>query len=171
MKMNEGVEWAAHCAVLLAALPEGTTLPAARLAEYHDVPGPYLAKSMQALMRAGIVDATTGRFGGYRLARPPSEISVLDIVQAIDGSDPLFRCTEIRRRGPTKVARRLYGPQCGIAAVMARAEAAWQEELRRTSVADIARHVMADAPPAALEKGITWLSDVLTIRSSAPRTE
>jgi Rrf2 family protein len=171
MKMNEGVEWAAHCAVLLAALPEGSTLPAARLAEYHDIPGPYLAKAMQALTHAGIVNATTGRFGGYRLARPPSEISMLDIVQAIDGTDPLFRCTEIRRRGPTKVARRLYGPQCGIAAVMGRAEAAWQEELRRTSVADIARHVVADAPPAALAKGMAWLSNVLTIRSSAPRSE
>ncbi len=171
MKLNEGVEWAAHCIVLLAALPEGTTLPAARLAEYHDVPGPYLAKSLQALMRAGIVDATTGRFGGYRLARPAAQITLLDIVQAIDGTDPIFRCTEIRRKGPTKVAQRLYGPVCGIAAAMGKAEDAWKEELRRNTVADIARHVMAEAPPAALEKGMAWISDVLTIRSGAPRPD
>ena len=120
-------------------------------------------------MRAGIVDATTGRFGGYRLARPPSEITLLDIVYAIDGSDPMFRCTEIRRKGPSRVAQRLYGPVCGIAAAMGRAEAAWQDELRRTTVADIARHVVAGAPPAALEKGMSWLSGVLTIRSGAPR--
>jgi Rrf2 family protein len=169
MKMNEGVEWAAHCAVLLAALPAGATLPAARLAEYHDVPAPYLAKSLQALMRAGIVDAVTGRFGGYRLARPPAEITMLDIVQAIDGTDPMFRCTELRRRGPTKVAQRLYGPRCGIAAAMGQAEEAWQEELRQTTVADIARHVVGEAPPTALEKGMLWLSDVLSIRSSSSR--
>jgi Rrf2 family protein len=152
-------------------LPAGATLPAARLAEYHDVPAPYLAKSLQALTRAGIVDATTGRFGGYRLARPPSEITMLDLVHAIDGTDPMFRCTEIRRRGPTRVAQRLYGPRCGIAAAMGRAEEAWQQELRRTTVADLARHVVAEAPPTALEKGMAWLSDVLTIRSSSPRPQ
>jgi Rrf2 family protein len=171
MRMNEGVEWAAHCAVLLAVLPEGTTLPAARLAEYHDVPGPYLAKSMQALTHAGIVDATPGRFGGYRLSRPPSAITLLDIVQAIDGSAPMFRCTEIRRKGPSRVAQRLYGPVCGIAAAMGRAEAAWQDELRRTTVADIARHVLAEAPPAARQKATAWLNDVLTIRSAPRRSD
>lgn len=171
MKMNEGVEWGAHCAVLLAKLPAGTTLPAARLAEYHGIPRPYLAKSLQALMRAGIVDATTGRFGGYRLAWPPSEITLLDIVQAIDGTAPMFRCTEIRRKGPSRVARHLYGPMCGIAAAMGRAETAWHDELRRTTVADIARHVVAEAPPAALDKGVAWLSDVLTIRSGSQRPE
>src|SRR5665213_1798782 len=138
MKMNEGVDWAVHCAVLLAALPEGTSLPAARLAEYHGIPAPYLAKSLQALMHAGIVESTTGRFGGYRLAQDPSAITLLHVVQAIEGSDPMFRCTEIRRRGPTRVAARHYPPMCGIASAMQRAEQAWQDELNRTSVADLA---------------------------------
>jgi Rrf2 family protein len=110
MHLNEGVEWAAHCAALLAALPEGATLPAVRLAEYHDIPGPYLAKSLQALTRAGIVESTTGRLGGYRLGRLASEISLLDIVQAIEGTETFFRCTEIRRRGPSRVAARAYAP-------------------------------------------------------------
>jgi Rrf2 family protein len=167
MKMNEGVEWAVHCAVLLAALPEGASLPAGRLAEYHGIPAPYLAKSLQALMRAGIVESTTGRFGGYRLAQAPSDLTLLHIVQAIEGPEPMFRCTEIRRRGPTRVAARQYPPLCGIAAAMERAEQAWQEELRRTTVADLARYVMDAAPPAALEKGIAWVSDVLSIRTQS----
>jgi Rrf2 family protein len=167
MKMNEGVEWAVHCAVLLAMLPPEAIMPAARLAEYHGIPAPYLAKSLQALMRAGIVDSTTGRFGGYQLARPPAEITLLQLVQAIEGREPMFRCTEIRRRGPSRVAVRQYTPMCGIAAAMGRAEEAWQEELRRTTVADLARHVMTDAPTAAVEKGTAWLSGVLSIRTSA----
>ena len=166
MKMNEGVEWAVHCAVLLAVLPEGASLPAARLAEYHDIPAPYLAKSLQALTRAGIVESTAGRFGGYRLAHPPPEITLLQLVQAVEGSAPLFRCTEIRRRGPSRVAARHYTPQCGIAAAMARAEQAWQDELARTSVADLARHVMNEAPAAAIAKGTAWVSDILTVRSA-----
>jgi Rrf2 family protein len=154
MKMNEGVEWAVHCAVLLAALPEGASLPATRLAEYHGIPAPYLAKSLQALMHAGIVESTTGR----------SAITLLHVVQAIEGPEPMFRCTEIRRRGPSRVAARQYSPMCGIAAAMERAEQAWQDELRLTTVADLARYVMDAAPPAALEKGIAWVSDVLSIR-------
>ena len=43
---------------------------ATRLAEYHGVPAPYLAKHLQALSRAGIVESSPGPRGGYRLARP-----------------------------------------------------------------------------------------------------
>src|SRR5271155_1692923 len=118
MRITEGVEWGAHCAVLLAVLPENASLPAARLAEYHGVPTPYLAKSLQSLTRARIVTSTAGRYGGYRLARSASEISMLDIVHALEGSEPAFRCTEIRRRGPSAVGAKGYAPICGIAAAM-----------------------------------------------------
>src|ERR1035437_6597192 len=112
MRINEGVEWGAHCAVVLALLPEGASLPAARLAEYHGVPAPYLAKSLQALMRAGIVESSTGRRGGYRLGKPASEITLLDVFHAVEGDDTFFRCTEIRRQGPSRVAAYAYPPTC-----------------------------------------------------------
>jgi Rrf2 family protein len=166
MRMSEGVEWAAHCACILAVLPEGATLPAARLAEYHGVPAPYLAKSLQALTRAGLVESTTGRQGGYRLGRPATDISLLDIVEAIEGTDTFFQCTEIRKRGPSRVAARTYSPTCGIAAAMWRAEQSWREELGRTTLADIGVIIVEQAPPAALDKGVTWLTQVLTIRGT-----
>ena len=169
MRMSEGVEWAAHCASILAVLPEGAALPAARLAEYHGVPAPYLAKSLQALTRAGIVESTTGRLGGYRLGRPATEISLLDIVEAIEGTDNFFQCTEIRRRGPSRVAVRHYTPTCGIAAAMWRAEQAWRAELAATTLADIGVLIVEQAPPAALDKGVTWLTQVLTTRGGPGR--
>jgi Rrf2 family protein len=161
MKMNEGVEWAAHCAVLLAFLPEDASLPAHRLAEYHDVPGPYLAKSLQAMMRAGLVASSAGR-----LARPASEITLLDIVNAVEGEGPMFRCTEIRRRGPTAVTARAYPPSCGIASAMARAEQAWRRELETTTVEHLASGVLADAPAKALAKGVTWMQAAIETRRS-----
>jgi Rrf2 family protein len=168
MQLNEGVEWAAHCAAILAALPEGATLPAGRLAEYHGVPAPYLAKSLQALTRAGIVRSTTGRFGGYSLGRPATDISLLDVVQAIEGNETFFKCTEIRRRGPSRVAARAYSPSCGIAAAMWSAEAAWRDELRTVTIAALAELTLKQAPAAALEKGVTWITQVLTTRKSFP---
>jgi Rrf2 family protein len=164
MHLSEGVEWAAHCASILAVLPDGAALPAARLAEYHGVPAPYLAKSLQALTRAGLVESTTGRQGGYRLGRPATDISLLDIVEAIEGPDTFFQCTEIRKRGPSRVAARSYSPTCGIAAAMWRAEQAWREELSHTTLADIGVTIVEQAPPAALDKGVTWLTQVLTTR-------
>jgi Rrf2 family protein len=158
MRLNEGVEWAAHCLALLAALPEEMALSAARLAEYHDVPAPYLAKSLQALAGAGLISSRVGRNGGYRLTRPPEEITLLDVVRAVDGDEPLFRCTEIRRQGPSRVAARHYAPICAIAAAMRRAEAAWRAELRATTIADIAEQVRRDAPALAIQKTTAWLA-------------
>ena len=158
MRLNEGVEWAAHCLALLAALPEEMALSAARLAEYHDVPAPYLAKSLQALAGAGLISSRVGRNGGYRLTRPPEEITLLDVVRAVDGDEPLFRCTEIRRQGPSRVAARHYAPICAIAAAMRRAEAAWRTELRATTIADIAEQVQRDAPALAVQKTTAWLA-------------
>ena len=86
--MSEGVEWGIHCCTVLAVLPTGATLPASRLAEYHGVPAAYLAKHMQALSKAGIVESVAGPKGGYRLAKPPAEITVLDVVLAIEGAEP-----------------------------------------------------------------------------------
>src|SRR3954447_7046367 len=161
MRMNQGVEWAAHCAALLAEFPQEVAVPAAKLAEFHDLPAPYLAKAMQQLAAAGIVSAVPGRRGGYRLARPAAEITLLDIVDAVDGSAPAFHCTEIRRRGPSAVPRRFYSPRCGIAAAMWEAEQAFREVLASTTVASIAEGVLRDSPPAALEKGGRWLAATL----------
>ena len=169
MRLNEGVEWAAHCVLLLTALPDGATLPAKRLAEYHGVPAPYLAKSLQALVGAGIVSSATGRHGGYRLARAASEITLLDVVLAVEGDGAVFQCTEIRRRGPARVAARAYPRLCVIAAAMGHAEAAWRAELEQTTIADLAAGVERDAPQQAMVKSAVWLRSVLARRSGATR--
>ena len=104
MKLSDGVEWGVHVCTLLAAVPPDNALPAAKLAEYHGVPSAYLAKHLQALASAGVFETVKGPRGGYRLARPAAKVTMLDIVEAIDGEEPAFRCTEIRRRGPTAVA-------------------------------------------------------------------
>ena len=89
----------------------GLGLPYKRLpnkdmcADFFEVPAAYLAKQMQLLRRAGIVESLRGKGGGYRLARSVDDISLLDIVAAIDGPMPAFRCTEIRQNGPCGLKR------------------------------------------------------------------
>ncbi|BDH58414.1 Rrf2 family transcriptional regulator [Tsukamurella sp. PLM1] len=141
MRMNEGVEWAAHVCVLLHWLDEGglTPAPAARLAESYDLPAAYLGKQLQALARAGITESVAGRRGGVRLARPASRITLMDVVAAIDGPSDAFACTEIRQQGMNaERPRREFSKPCGIAHAMRGAELAWRRELAATSIADLA---------------------------------
>jgi len=161
MKLSDGVEWGAHVTTLLAVLPPDRALPAARLAEYHGVPAAYLAKHLQALSRAGILESVQGPRGGYRLARPAEEITLLDVVEAIDGDEPAFRCTEIRRRGPTAQPASAYRLACGIHRAMDAADSVWRDSLRGVTVAELVDGVMRDASPAALVAGAQWIQEAL----------
>ncbi len=167
--MSDGVEWALHCCTLLATVPEGQALPAARLAEFHDVPPAYLAKHLQALTAAGITRSVPGPRGGYRLARPPAEVSVLEVVLAVEGEETAFRCGEIRQRGPVAgTSEELYRRPCGIARAMWRAEDAWRAELAATSIGDLLTELIATVPAAQLARGIEWIQSVeITRRSRA----
>src|SRR4051794_18004008 len=104
MRMSAGVEWAVHCCIVLSQADE--PVPAQRLAEFHGVSRTYLAKHLQELARAGLVTASEGRVGGYALTRPAGEITVLDVVLAIEGDESTFRCTEIRQNGPLPASPR-----------------------------------------------------------------
>jgi len=161
MRLGEGVEWTLHCCTVLALLPEGVALPATRLAEFHDVPGPYLAKHLQALSRAGIVESVPGPRGGYRLARPPAEITMLEVVLAVEGEEPAFRCAEIRRRGPSAIPANGYPKPCGIARAMGRAEEAWRAELAAQTIGDLLTGLAVDVDPRAALKGAAWFQEVL----------
>lgn len=161
MRIGDGVEWALHCCTVLAVLPEGTALPASRLAEFHDVPGAYLAKHLQALSRAGILESVSGQRGGYRLAKRAEHITLLDVVDAIEGTGPMFRCTEIRQRGPAAVAKREYPVACGIARAMRKADDAYRDALRRQTIHDMVVEMGAEVSPAAAVKAAAWFQEVI----------
>jgi Rrf2 family protein len=137
MKLSDGVEQAIHSVLLLSGLPVDAVLPASALADYHGVSTSYLLKHLQALARAGLLLSVPGPKGGYRLAREPAHISLLDIVLAVEGSEPAFRCSEIRRRGPAPIAAHFHKAPCGVNVAMLRAEKAYRAELEKVSIADL----------------------------------
>jgi Rrf2 family protein len=99
MRLSEGVEWTVHCCVLLALLPGDATLPGARLAEFHGVPGPYLVKHLQALTRAGVLESLPGPRGGYRLGRPARDITLRAVVERSAGAARPAACPPASTRG------------------------------------------------------------------------
>lgn len=68
----------------------------------------------------------------------PEKITVLDVVQAVDGTEPAFRCTEIRQQGILAAPPEQCRSACGIANVMADAEKAWRASLSGVTIADLA---------------------------------
>ena len=161
MKMSEGVEWTAHACVLLAALPKGVGLPANALAEFHALAPAYMAKHMQALARAGVVESVRGAHGGYRLARAPRDISLWDIVEAIEGGEPAFRCVEIRQQGPCVTPQGDFRKPCEIHSAFARAENAWRIELKSVSLADMAAEVARKTTPQKRALLTQWITEKL----------
>jgi Rrf2 family protein len=150
MRMSEGVEWAVHSCLVLAWLGDAEPVPTGRLAATFELPPAYLNKQLQALSKAGILSSTPGPRGGFRLARSPEEISLLDVVTAIEGPDEAFRCQEIRQRGVgASVPRKEFRKQCAVAAAMRTADVAWRRALAEQSLADIRANADRDAPQSA----------------------
>lgn len=157
MKLSEGIEQAIHCMTLLAGLSDGGTLSAAAMAEFHGVSPSYLLKHLQALSAAKLVETVPGPKGGYRLAREPKAITLLDIVLAVEGPEPAFRCQEIRQRGPDPLPRRYFDKPCGIAAAMLAAERVYRAELRKTSIADLISDLTANDDGGIAARGCAFL--------------
>jgi FeS assembly SUF system regulator len=76
------------------AAREGEVYATARLAERSGVPEPTAAKILKLLTRASVLTARRGSNGGYELARPAAEISVAEIIVALDGPIALAACVE-----------------------------------------------------------------------------
>lgn len=76
------------------ALRNEALMNATRLAELTTLPGPTVAKLLKRMAKVGIVTATRGAAGGYRLARPASEITVDELIEAVDGPISITSCAQ-----------------------------------------------------------------------------
>lgn len=159
MQFGKGIEWTTHICTLLPLVPEGRGISADALADFFEVPAAYLAKQMQLLRRAGIVEAVRGKGGGYRLARSPDDITLLDIVRAIEGPMPAFRCTEIRQNGPCGLKRSECSRPCEIASAFASAEATYFEALRQRTLASIMQEAAMNSTPQHMVKIVQWVQN------------
>jgi Rrf2 family protein len=158
MRLSQGVEWALHCTLMLAQAEPGTVAPRRALAGFYDLPEAYLAKHLKSLVQAGVLTATSGPHGGFRLARPAAGITVLDVVNAIEGTAPLFTCTEIRQRGGCAVPAEKCTTPCVVARVMHDADHAWRRSLQSVTLAELA----AQLPGAAVARTRAWIDDPTT---------
>ena len=126
------VQQAIRALTTLASQPTGTLVMARKLATAESIPTPVLSKTLQRLARKGLLTSERGRGGGFTLARPPREILVTQIIEAIEGRSALQRCslgyTSCRPKQP-----------CYMDSLLAPTRAAALEQLNHTTLQDLVR--------------------------------
>ena len=99
MQISAKADYAMRALLVLAAVPEGTSVKGQTIADTQDMPAKFVENTLGDLKRSGLVQSQRGSSGGYRLGRPAHLITVADVVRAVDG--PL---AEVRGRRPETVA-------------------------------------------------------------------
>lgn len=131
---------------LAKAEPGDGRLSARRIAASMSIPAAFLPQVMRDLVAAGFVDAATGRMGGYRLARSAADISVLEVIESVEGDSRRTAC--VMRGSPCG-----HDGHCDAHDVFFAAQEAVLERLRAASLADIGHpdapigQAIQDAPP------------------------
>lgn len=85
MRVSQRLDYTLRMLVALARLPEGSVIASGDLAEALDLPRRFGEQQMTALARTGLVESRRGTGGGVSLGRAAAEVSVLDVVRAIQG--------------------------------------------------------------------------------------
>lgn len=135
MKITAMEEVGMRCMVQLALRPRAA-ISLAELATAEGLPEPFAAKVMARLRRAGLVEAVRGRRGGYRLAAPPSAITVASVLRAT-GTLP-FEPSFCTRRGGRREAACTRLADCSLRPVWSHISALIDDLLRRTTLANLA---------------------------------
>jgi len=85
MRVSAKSDYALRALIELAAHPDAQPLSAEEIGKLQDIPHGFLQAILADLRRAGVVMSQRGQAGGWRLARPAQEVSVADVVRAVDG--------------------------------------------------------------------------------------
>ncbi|NOY76377.1 MAG: Rrf2 family transcriptional regulator [Calditrichaeota bacterium] len=133
MQLSQSTEYAIHSLFYLAVNNKRQTVLVSEIAKAQNISESYLAKIFQNLVKAGLVRSYRGAKGGYHLAIPMKDITLKDIVQAIEGTSPLFACDHDRRDCD-------FAVDCLISATMKKAEEKMYEILEEISLEDLVKN-------------------------------
>ncbi len=132
-------DYAARVVLHLACLEPGAQVTVAEIAKKRLLPAPFVRRVVGKLVAAGILATMRGMGGGVRLARPASEISLLDVVAALEGGITLNRCVDNPKACPLAAA-------CPV-------QRAWTDATRQLEATLAA--VRFDQLATRLERGVT----------------
>lgn len=139
MQITRQADYALRAMVYLAQIEPNLRAATSQIAEAQHIPPSFLAKIISQLSIAGLIHTSRGARGGVSLARPPEAISVLEVVEAIDGPLTLNECSH----DSTSCA---YGETCPLRPLWCETQADMVDRLRKTTFASVLeRYAVAHA--------------------------
>lgn len=126
MQITKQADYALRAMLYLTRLEPNQRAATKRIAEEQEIPPSFLAKIISQLAIAGLIHTSRGARGGVSLARKPHEISLLDVVEAIDGPITLNECTQ----DPSVC---VFGESCPIHEVWCQTQADLVRRLREST--------------------------------------
>jgi Rrf2 family protein len=131
MQITRQTEYALKTLLGLAEVPYGQLISNKKISQSHNIPEEFLHKTVQTLSRAGLVVTQRGVQGGIRLGRPLEEVTIADVIEAVEGPFALnvclaagYQCSNMKT--------------CQVHKLLANAQKAMLQELRKKSLAEIA---------------------------------
>jgi Rrf2 family protein len=134
MQFSMSIEYAIHGLVYLARAHGEPAVLLGDIASAIRVPKEYMRKIFQQLARKRLVLARRGVKGGYRLARPAAELSLKEVVEAVEGSLPLYHCLSLQRHCG-------LSPSCPVQRTFRLASEKMAEVLQSVSIQDLSREI------------------------------
>ena len=163
MQFSIGVEYALHCLLYMIDIPSGKAVGIKDLATYQGVSETYLSKVYTKLRKAGIIKSMPGVNGGYELARIPENITFWNIVEAVEGTAPLFQCAEIRQNEILLNKENLPDAYtkcpCLIKVVMVEAEDQMRLYLNNKTLAWLHKQVSSKIPSEHKKETVEWFNN------------
>src|SRR5581483_1170048 len=150
MRVSAKADYAIRAMVELAAAETGPS-KAERLAQAQEIPLKFLENIMTELRQAGLVRSQRGAEGGYWLARPAEEITLAQVIRAVDG--PL---ANVRGRRPEEVE--YGGAAAPLRDVWVAVRASLRAVLESVTLADVARRELPEAVAGLTADADAWLS-------------
>ncbi|MGE5454757.1 MAG: RrF2 family transcriptional regulator [Methylocystaceae bacterium] len=130
MQITRQSEYAIKILIELAKAEIGQLISSRIISEHQDIPEVFLQKTVQQLARAGLVTTQRGIQGGVRLAVAADEITIANVLQAIEGPVAINPCLGTGFVCPNSVT-------CQVRRILNRAQEAMNQELNRETIADI----------------------------------
>lgn len=136
MQITRQADYALRAMIYLAKLEPNQRAATSQIADKQSIPPSFLAKIISQLSIAGLIHTSRGARGGVSLARTPGEVSILEVVEAIDGPITLNECTEEPSACP-------FGEECPLRSLWCDTQAELVDRLRKTTFANFVSTVAA----------------------------
>ncbi len=132
MQLTRQPEYAVRTLIELVNAPAGVLVHSKTIAEKQKLPEKFLNKTIQILVRAGMIETRRGMQGGIRLAVPPESVTLVDILTAIEGKLALNPCLDSDYHCENQA-------ECPVRKVIQRTQGAILAELSKETLADLAK--------------------------------